>query len=70
MRNQTDDMAEAARPLITESNSGQVVSKSFSKFFNHHEKQAYTPTGGEYAFTIEEKVDGSITSLFCYKTNG
>ncbi|KAF8799250.1 hypothetical protein BYT27DRAFT_7202413 [Phlegmacium glaucopus] len=67
MRNNTDDMAEAARSLVTESNSGQVVSRSFSKFFNHHEKQAYKPTGDEYAFAIEEKVDGSIISLFCYK---
>jgi len=66
MRNKTDDMAEAARSLITESNSGQVVSRSFSGFFNHHEKQAYKPTGDEYAFAVEEKVDGSIISLFSY----
>ena len=66
MLNKTDDLAMAARTLITESNSGQVISRSFSKFFNHHEKQAYKPTGDEYAFVIEEKVDGSIISLFYY----
>jgi RNA ligase len=66
VRHKSDDMAEAARSLITESHSGQVISRSFSKFFNHHEKQAYKPTGNEYAFVIEEKVDGSIISLFYY----
>ena len=66
MRNQADDMAVAARTLITESYSGQVISRSFSKFFNYHEKQAYKPTGDEHAFVIEEKVDGSIISLFYY----
>lgn len=66
MRNQTDDMVVTARTLITESNSGRVISRSFSKFFNHHEKQGYKPRGDEYAFVIEEKVDGSIISLFYY----
>jgi RNA ligase len=66
MRSKVDDMTVAARSLITESNSGQVISRSFPKFFNHHEKQAYKPTGDEHAFVIEEKVDGSIISLFYY----
>jgi hypothetical protein len=66
MRNNVDDLAVAARTLITESNSGRVISRSFPKFFNYHEKQAYKPTGDEHAFVIEEKVDGSIISLFYY----
>jgi hypothetical protein len=37
------------------------------KFFNHDEKMAYKPTGCEYAYEIQEKVDGSIISLFWYE---
>ena len=66
MQNETDDMVMAARTLITESNSGRVISRSFSRFFNYREKQTFKPTGDEYAFVIEEKVDGSIISLFYY----
>jgi hypothetical protein len=67
MRNNVnDDLAVAARTLITESNSGRVISTSFTKFFNYHEKQAYKPRGDEHVFVIEEKVDGSIISLFYY----
>lgn len=63
---QSLDLSIACRSLITETHTGNVISRSFSKFFNHHEKLAYKPTGSEYAFEIEEKVDGSIISLFCY----
>jgi len=56
----------AARTLVTETTTGIIVSRSFSKFFNFHERHAYKPTGEEYAFSIEEKVDGSIISLFWY----
>lgn len=63
---QSLDLSIACRSLITETHTGNVISRSFSKFFNHHEKLAYKPTGSEYAFEIEEKLDGSIISLFCY----
>jgi hypothetical protein len=62
-----DDLILAARTLVTETTTGIVVSRSFSKFFNFHEPHAYKPTGEEYAFSVEEKVDGSIISLFWYK---
>lgn len=66
-RQKWDSLAVAARTLVTERRTGKVVSRSFSKFFNYHEKLAYKPTGYEYAFAIEEKIDGSIISLFCYQ---
>ncbi|KAF8966265.1 RNA ligase-domain-containing protein [Flammula alnicola] len=62
-----DDLLVAARTLVTETTTGAVVSRSFSKFFNYDEKLAYKPTGNEYAFMIEEKIDGSIISLFWYQ---
>lgn len=65
-RQKFDALAIAARTLVTEIPSGKVVSRSFSKFFNHNEKLAYKPTGNEHAFVIEEKVDGSIITLFFY----
>ncbi|KJA27956.1 hypothetical protein HYPSUDRAFT_51434 [Hypholoma sublateritium FD-334 SS-4] len=66
-RQNWDALAVAARALVTETSTGNVVSRSFSKFFNYHEKLAYRPTGNEYTFTIEEKLDGSIISLFFYQ---
>jgi RNA ligase len=61
-----DPLTLAARTLVTETETGAVVSRSFSKFFNHHEPLAYKPTGDETAVIVEEKVDGSIVSLFWY----
>ncbi|KAH9479811.1 Putative bifunctional polynucleotide kinase/RNA ligase [Psilocybe cubensis] len=61
-----DDLTLAARTLITEKQTGTVVSRSLPKFFNYNEKFAYKPTGNEHAFAIEEKVDGSLISLFWY----
>lgn len=66
-RQNWDALAVAARALVTEIPTGNVVSRSFSKFFNYHEKLAYRPTGDEYTYAIEEKLDGSIISLFCYQ---
>ena len=62
-----DELTLAARTLVTETTTGMVISRSFSKFFNFHEPHAYRPTGKEYAFSVEEKVDGSIISLFWYR---
>ncbi|KAF9054722.1 RNA ligase-domain-containing protein [Panaeolus papilionaceus] len=61
------DLCLAARTLVTEKGTGKVVSRSFSKFFNYHEKLAYKPTGEEHAWVVEEKVDGSIISFFYYQ---
>ncbi|KAE9400133.1 hypothetical protein BT96DRAFT_658591 [Gymnopus androsaceus JB14] len=57
----------AARVLVVETNTGAVVSRAFSKFFNYHEGNAYKPTGDELVVKVEEKLDGSIISLFWYK---
>ncbi len=56
----------ASRSLVTHRYTGRVISRSFSKFFNLQEKMAYQPTGQEYAHEIQEKVDGSVVSLFWY----
>ncbi|PPQ80625.1 hypothetical protein CVT26_007430 [Gymnopilus dilepis] len=61
-----DALSLAARSLVTHSSTGAVISRSMSKFFNFHEKWAYKPTGTEYAWRIEEKLDGSLISLFYY----
>lgn len=57
----------ASRSLVTEGSTGRVVSRSFVKFFNHYENLSYQPTGNEHAYEIQEKVDGSIISLFWYE---
>lgn len=63
-----DPLTCAARSLVTDTRTGAVISRSFSKFFNFDEvKHAYKPTGGEYAAVVEEKVDGSIASLFWFE---
>jgi len=59
-------LIQACRSLITENATGLVVARSFSKFFNYHERFAYKPSGEEAAVMIEEKLDGSIISLFWY----
>jgi hypothetical protein len=62
-----DPLTLAARTLVTEVDTGAVVSRGFSKFFNHHEPLAYKPSGSdEAAVVVEEKIDGSIVSLFWY----
>ena len=57
----------ASRSLVTERCTGRVISRSFMKFFNPDEKMAYKPTGYEYTYEIQEKVDGSLVSLFWYE---
>ena len=57
----------ASRSLVTERSTGRVVSRSFMKFFNPDETMAYKPTGYEYAYEIQEKIDGSLVSLFWYE---
>jgi hypothetical protein len=64
--NAWDPLTLAARALVTETKTGTVVSRSFCKFFNHHEPLAYKPTGDETAVVVEEKLDGSIVSVFWY----
>jgi len=57
----------ACRVLVVETDTGDIVSRAFSKFFNYHESNAYKPTGDELAVRVEEKLDGSIITLFCYQ---
>jgi hypothetical protein len=64
--NAWDSITLAARTLVTETKTGNVISRSFSKFFNHHEPLAYKPTGDETAVVVEEKLDGSIVNMFWY----
>lgn len=65
-RDAWDPLTLSTRTLVTETTTGAVVSRSFSKFFNYHEKYAYKPTGREFKVVVEEKLDGSIASLFWY----
>ncbi|KAJ8507758.1 hypothetical protein ONZ45_g9907 [Pleurotus djamor] len=64
--NSKNPLIRASRALVTD-NLGNVVSRSFTKFYNSFESGAYKPTGDEYAAVVEEKVDGSIMSVFWYE---
>lgn len=64
--NAWDPLTLAARTLITQTRTGAVVSRGFSKFFNHHERGAYEPTGDEEAVVVEEKLDGSFINMFWF----
>ncbi|KAJ3886223.1 RNA ligase-domain-containing protein [Lentinula edodes] len=72
-----DDLTMAARVLVVERNTGKVVSRAFSKFFNWNEKHAYQLSSADAAghprdeivsTTAEEKLDGSIITLFFYRS--
>ncbi|KAL0959006.1 hypothetical protein HGRIS_014319 [Hohenbuehelia grisea] len=65
-RHPTNPLVQAARSLVTERGTGNVVARSFSKFFNYYEKGTYKPTGSEWRVVAEEKVDGSIIGMFWY----
>ncbi|KAI5799798.1 hypothetical protein EDC01DRAFT_517672 [Geopyxis carbonaria] len=56
----------ACRSLITHATTGAVVARSFPKFFNHDDRDAYKPTGAEARVVVEEKIDGSIALLWWY----
>lgn len=62
-----DPLTLASRALVVEPQTGRIVSRSFSKLFNHLEPLAYKPTGDEEAIVVEEKLDGSIISVFWYR---
>ncbi|KAF7965940.1 hypothetical protein HWV62_40766 [Athelia sp. TMB] len=64
--NTWDSLTLASRSFVVEPKTGVVLSRSFLKFFNHNKPFAYKPTGEEESVIIEEKLDGSIISLFWY----
>ncbi|KIK63344.1 hypothetical protein GYMLUDRAFT_41059 [Collybiopsis luxurians FD-317 M1] len=73
---QWDDLTMAARVLVVERDTGAVVSRAFSKFFNWDEGDAYkailaetqAPDGPLFSETrVEEKLDGSIITMFHYQ---
>ncbi|KAJ3160690.1 hypothetical protein HDU86_000449 [Geranomyces michiganensis] len=57
-----DDVTFRCRGLVTDT-SGNIVARSFSKFFNENER-SYDATPD---FTVYSKVDGSLGILFCYR---
>lgn len=57
-----DEVTLAARGLVTD-NSGRVVARPFSKFFNIEEGK-HTPT---QEFEVFEKMDGSLGIVFVYQ---
>lgn len=60
-----DEITLNCRALILDSNTGEVIARSFSKFFNWEENK-HTPTNN---FRIFDKVDGSLGLLFFYREN-
>ena len=57
-----DEITKICRGLVLD-NDGNVVAKSFTKFFNIEENK-HTPT---QHFTVQEKMDGSLGILFWYE---
>ena len=61
-----DEVTLAARGLITDDETGKVIVKPFSKFFNYEEMPNEVPwTSSEYVY-VQEKMDGSLGILFNY----
>jgi hypothetical protein len=63
-----DNITTLSRGLITNSETGEIVVKPFSKFFNWEEVkgQNVIPFGDDYIH-IQEKMDGSLGILFYFK---
>src|SRR6056300_17548 len=61
-----DEVTLQCRGLITDDETGKVIVKPFSKFFNYEEMPNKVPwTSSEYAY-VQEKMDGSLGILFNY----
>jgi hypothetical protein len=61
-----DEVTLACRGLITDDETGMVIIKPFSKFFNYEEMPNEVPwTSSEYVY-VQEKMDGSLGILFNY----
>ena len=58
-----DSITTLCRGLIVDTETHEIVGRSFRKFWNEGEK-LYTPTD---TFTVWEKMDGSLGILFHYK---
>jgi RNA ligase len=58
-----DEVTTLCRGLIVDTDTNEIVGRSFRKFWNEGEK-LYTPTE---TFTVWEKMDGSLGILFHYK---
>ncbi len=56
-----------ARGLVVDHNAGTVIATPFVKFYNLGEPGAASPHG---SFTLEEKVDGSMMTLFRWNGSG
>lgn len=63
-----DEITLSCRGLITEDTTGKVLIQPFKKFFNYEEliHKDVIPSKGDYVY-IQEKMDGSLGILFCYK---
>lgn len=62
-----DEVTLACRGLITDDETGKVIVKPFSKFFNYEEMPNEVPwTTSEYMY-VQEKMDGSLGILFNYQ---
>ena len=62
-----DEVTLSCRGVITDDETGEVIVKPFSKFFNYEEIPNEVPwLSSEYAY-IQDKMDGSLGILFNYR---
>jgi RNA ligase len=62
-----DEVTLSCRGVITDDETGEVVVKPFSKFFNYEEVPNEVPwESSEYVY-VQDKMDGSLGILFNYK---
>lgn len=63
-----DEVTVQCRGLITENNTGKVLVRPFTKFFNYEEvvDKNVIPLKGDYVY-VQEKMDGSLGILFYYE---
>lgn len=62
-----DSVTLACRGLIVDSETGNIVVKPFSKFFNYEEVSNEVPWETSEHVWVQEKMDGSLGILFNYK---
>jgi T4 RnlA family RNA ligase len=63
----TDPIVMECRSLILQSDTLEVVSRSFSRFFNHGEALNVTPEIDWGRAVVYEKVDGSLIKIYYHK---
>lgn len=62
-----DEVTLSCRGVITDDETGKVIIKPFSKFFNYEEIPNEVPwSSSEYVY-VQEKMDGSLGILFNYR---